>query len=246
MYFYPEIAEIIKNTFITNHLKADLAGVDQALKRFKAQIKDGKSLPTVSDLRKFLDDEGLDIPHLKDSWYEVNIWRKAKDATLLFVIAQLDQKLDAPEMRSILCEKHHRERPLVHKAIEHSLWRSVALMMACGASLDPEVTLEKVVESSSISAYPISREEQDLLDLSTLSTGLEEQYYTLTSTDSLSYYFPPVPSIDDSSWDWGSIHDLRRVLTPWRDRAIVSRRLNWFHIPFTNVRLPCILPVYFR
>jgi hypothetical protein len=233
MYFYPEIAEIIKNTFITNHLKADLAGVDQALKRFKAQIKDGKSLPTVSDLRKFLDDQKLKIQLLTNSWYDdhISIWRKAKDATLLCVIAQLDQKLDPPKLRSMLCEKHDRERPFVHKAIEHSLWRSVALMMACGASLDPEVTLEKVVESaraSSIRANRISREEQDLLDLSTSSTALEEQYYTITS---------------GASWSWGSIHDLRRVLTPWRDRAITGRELNWFHIPFTNVRLFYILPV---
>jgi hypothetical protein len=224
-------------------------GVDQALKRFKAQIKDGKSLPTNPELRKFLDKQGLTISQPDDSWYDDNTWRGAKDATLLFVIAQLDHKLAPPKLRSILCERHDRERPLVQKAIEHSLWRSVALMMDCGASLDPEIPLEKVVESSrasSISANRISREEQDMLDLSTSSTALEEQYYTLTSTDSLPCKPQPSRIIKGLSWDWGSIHALRRVLIAWQARAITGRGSNWFHIPYTNVRLSFILLVHIR
>jgi hypothetical protein len=45
MYFFPEIAEIIKNTFISNNLKADLAGVDQALKRLRLRSKMAKAFP---------------------------------------------------------------------------------------------------------------------------------------------------------------------------------------------------------
>ncbi|KAH7067399.1 hypothetical protein BKA63DRAFT_570701 [Paraphoma chrysanthemicola] len=194
--------------------------INSAFKTFKTQMESDKRLPTNSELRRFLDLQGTNFAHGSESGKKS--WRRAKDVTLLYIISG-SEKLDSAKLRSILRETPDQQRSLLHIAIQHSLWRSVALMLAYGATSGTGSTAEQVV--ASIDLNETSREDRDFLDLSTLATDSNEPYYCTGFHRSQ----------ERRGWVFCCIHDLLQYRAPWLEGTTPGEAIsNCFHVPSTN------------
>lgn len=201
--------------------------INRDLKKIKKRIQECGILPTGLEIRKFLDDHKLgERPK--------EYLRSAKDEAVHYLVEQLDQNQPVCQVRSLLNTKRDTERSLALEVIDQQLWASLALMLACGADLDPSVRLNKITDG--LWPYDLDTRRATLghIDLCTLPTfakDAEEQYFTMQYSNWSTAFNPQV-----HKHHLGWVHELQRGMMPWKNNAEPDAlRSSSIYIPSTNV-----------
>jgi hypothetical protein len=214
--------------------------VDTALKKFKAQLTRATATNMHSFLESRVQDAVRDLSSTDDSciYYESSLsysfW-KAVDSTLRFVIFQL-KKMHSPERLTDALNVTFLGRSLVAKAAELNLPRSLALLLACGASLGRDLTPKDILagmeNNIALSRQSLPRlqgeKERDkiraLLDRNAIFEASDEEYYTIQ-----------IHRPNETETRIANSNSLLQIRSKYNGSAPWSDRMAWVHASSTNV-----------